>query len=347
MAGYPSGLDRLMEFALSSLPMVTGINLEALGLANREQAGVLEQQRKQAAFGLLAPMFDSLRRYRKNQGRIQLFFIHEFISDGRLIRIGGPDSQQFLPLLKQDKAITYDLIVDVSPNAPDTKQQTWEALTTIVPNMMKAGMPIPPDLLDFAPIPTALATKWKAFLQQQPQQDPRTQQVLQENEKLQQQVQQLTAQQQSKQGELQQRAAETQQELDIKRQTAQEELRLKREQAMAEFQLEEEKMQREFELEARRLNHEASIKSQQARNDFKVKSMAAGLKPKKDAEGNDSLSISMDTGDLKDAIKAMHEHTKASHEAMLKAVSSLADAVSRPRKLITDAKGKPIGSTLS
>jgi len=61
VSNYPSGIDRLMEFALNSLPQVTGINLEALGLANREQAGVLEQQRKQAAYGLLSPLFDSCR----------------------------------------------------------------------------------------------------------------------------------------------------------------------------------------------------------------------------------------------------------------------------------------------
>src|ERR1700675_4714961 len=74
MTPYPSGLSQLMEFALNALPQVTGINLEALGLADRDQANVLEQSRKQAAYGLLAPVFDSLRRYRKMQGKVLLTF---------------------------------------------------------------------------------------------------------------------------------------------------------------------------------------------------------------------------------------------------------------------------------
>ncbi|WP_230685840.1 hypothetical protein, partial [Streptococcus pneumoniae] len=47
---YPQGLDRLLEFAVGSMPQVTGINLELLGLVQKEQAGVLEAQRKQAGY---------------------------------------------------------------------------------------------------------------------------------------------------------------------------------------------------------------------------------------------------------------------------------------------------------
>jgi hypothetical protein len=168
MTNYPTGLDKLMQFALGSLPMVTGINLEALGLANREQAGVLESQRKQAAYGLLSPLFASLRLYRKAEGRVLGHMINDYIADGRLIRVGGPESQQFAPLLKAEGLMEYDVIVDQSPNAPDVKESTWEALIQLVPAMLKAGVPIPPDVLDYAPIPTALASKWKQFVEQQP-----------------------------------------------------------------------------------------------------------------------------------------------------------------------------------
>lgn len=208
MAQFPTGLDRLMEFALSSLPQVTGINLEALGLAGREQANVLEQSRKQAAYGLLAPVFDSLRRYRKNQGRVLLYFIHNYISDGRLIRIGGPESKQFVPLTKSPGALRYDIIVDQSPQAPDVKEKTWESLLQILPAMMKSGIPIPPDLLDYVPLPTALALKWKQFAAQNrtsPEQIQKMQQQLQqttdENEKLQQQLRDKTAEMQIKMAE--------------------------------------------------------------------------------------------------------------------------------------------------
>jgi hypothetical protein len=64
----PAGLDQLMMFAISSIRDVTGINLELLGQADREQAASLEQQRRQSAMTIFATMFDSLRKYRKHDG---------------------------------------------------------------------------------------------------------------------------------------------------------------------------------------------------------------------------------------------------------------------------------------
>jgi hypothetical protein len=246
VVNYPTGLDRLMEFALASLPQVTGINLEALGLAAREQANVLEQSRKQAAYGLLAPVFDSLRRYRKNHGRILLDFIHNYISDGRLIRIGGPDSQQFIPLTKAPKAPRYDIIVDQSPHSPDSKQKTWEILEAILPNMMKAGLPIPPDLLDYTPLPSAMVLKWKQFIQQTGGVTPEQMAKLQEElQKMQEENQNLQLKLKDKSAELMLKARESQQDMALQREAAMHKLRIayiELEQklllARAEFQLE-------------------------------------------------------------------------------------------------------------
>jgi hypothetical protein len=268
MGAFPSGLDKLMQFALGSLPMVTGINLEALGLANREQAGVLEAQRKQAAYGLLAPLFDSLRRYRKVQGRIMLYLIKEYISDGRLVRIGGPDSQQFLPLTKQPDGIRYDIIVDQSPNAPDVKERTWEALMQLVPSMLKAGMPLPPDLLDYAPLPVALSAKWKKFAAESKQPDPAVQQQLQQ---LQQEVQKLGQENQGlkqdasiEQAQLQQKGQQIEAELMLKQKSQMADIQLKRELAQAEFQLQIEQQAQDLELARRAAENDMQIARQKA-----------------------------------------------------------------------------------
>lgn len=229
-AQYPTGLDKLMEFALASLPQVTGINLEALGLAGRDQANVLEQSRKQAAYGLLAPIFDSLRRYRKNQGRVLLDFIHNFISDNRIIRIGGPEAQQFIPLTKAPNAPRYDIIIDQSPNAPDVKSKTWEVLQQILPNMMKAGLPIPPDLIDYIPLPVAMTMKWKQFIEQNKQNlSPEAMQKMQ---------QELQAIQEENQ-KLKQALQDKSQEFNLKTQTAQQDMQLKREEAINNLRLKE------------------------------------------------------------------------------------------------------------
>ena len=68
--------------------------------ADANQPGILEAQRKQAAMTILATLFDSMRRFRKINGRIRLHYIKNYLSDGRLIRIGGPDGRRIIPLLK-------------------------------------------------------------------------------------------------------------------------------------------------------------------------------------------------------------------------------------------------------
>ena len=259
MPAFPSGLDRLMEFALSSLPMVTGINLEALGLANREQAGVLEAQRKQAAYGLLSPLFDALRRYRKNQGRILLDFIHNFISDGRLVRIGGPESQQFLPLTKQPDAPEYDIIIEQAPNAPDVKEKTWETLVQILPAMMKAGYPVPPDLLDYTPLPTALSVKWKQYVAKQGQPNPQMQQLQQQVQQLAQENQTLKQDQSIKQQQLQLAVQETQAKLALQKQKQDFVITMAKAKADEQFRMDQLQQERLYFLERQSVEHNMAI----------------------------------------------------------------------------------------
>ncbi len=353
MAGYPSGLDRLMEFALSSLPMVTGINLEALGLANRDQANVLEQSRKQAAYGLLAPLFNSLRRYRKNQGRVMLAFIHKFISDGRMVRIGGPESQQFIPLTHQEDAPEYDIIVDQSPSSPDVKEKTWTTLGQIIPAMMKAGIPIPPDLLDFTPLPISLVTKWKQFISQQQQTSPQMQamqqQFQQQMQQMQQQLQQLAQENQSlkadqsnEQIKLTQNQHKVEAELVLKAQVQEQTMALDRAKAEADFQLAQLKQEQEFELQQRQIAHDCNMKQQQIQGDLKIKAFTAGVNAPN--TGSDKMTLEVDMKPLADALEQIANSSKQSNEAVSGALDTLAEALSKPRKLVTDAFGKPIGS---
>ena len=169
LAQYPVGLDKLLQYALESINDVPGVNVEMMGLADRQQAGVLEAQRKQAGITMLATFFDSLRRYRKEQGRILAKFIREYIADGRLIRIDG-DNQQYIKLLRDQMTVEYDVVVDDAPSSPNQKDRVFATLSQLLPQLLKAGMPMPPELLDYAPIPVSLAQKWKKMLQGDPAQ---------------------------------------------------------------------------------------------------------------------------------------------------------------------------------
>lgn len=168
-SGYPEGIDRLLNYALLAVNDAPGVNMEMLGLANRDQPGVLEESRKQAGVTVLAVIFDSLRRYRKEQGRTLGSYIIEYISDGRLVRIVGQDGAKYVPLIKMDKALKYDVVVSDAPTSPNMKEKTWAALSMLLQPIMAAGIPIPPDLLDYTPLPLTLQEKWKKYISEQSQ----------------------------------------------------------------------------------------------------------------------------------------------------------------------------------
>jgi len=184
---YPQGLDRLLEFAVGSMPQVTGINLELLGLVQKEQAGVLEAQRKQAGYAILAVFFDSLRRYRKMQGRVMLHFIQEFISDGRLIRIaGGEGNEQYAPLTKQADTAKYDVIVDEAPMSANQKEAVWGMMTQMLPILTKQPVPMEvwTEFLRYSPLPSSVSAKIGQALEKAGQPDPAQQQMQQASQQL-------------------------------------------------------------------------------------------------------------------------------------------------------------------
>lgn len=167
-AQWPQGISELMQFAVSSIRDASGVNLELLGQADRTQPGVLEHQRKQAALTILASLFDSLRRYRKEQGRLLLYYITNFLSDGRLIRIGGPSEARYVPLIRQPDTVKYDVIVDDTPSSVNLKEQAWAALIQMMPVLTKIQIPLQVwlSILKYSPLPASLTAEITTALQQ-------------------------------------------------------------------------------------------------------------------------------------------------------------------------------------
>jgi len=164
----PAGLADLLQLAISSIRDCTGINLELLGMVEQDQPGILEHMRKQAGMTVLASLFDALRRYRKDQGRLMLWYITNFLSDGRLIRIGGPSQARYVPLVKQDGVAEYDVIVDDTPTSPNMKERAWGTLMQMMPFL--SGMEIPPqiylELLKYSPLPETIISKIREIADQ-------------------------------------------------------------------------------------------------------------------------------------------------------------------------------------
>jgi len=356
MGNYPSGIDRLMEFALNSLPQVTGINLEALGLANREQAGVLEQQRKQAAYGLLAPLFDSLKRYRKEQGKVFLYFLQEYLSDGRLIRVAGDDGAQYIQLTKDKEAIRYDVVVGEAPDSPDSKNKTWEALIQLIPAMLKAEVPIPPVIFDYVPLPAALAQKWKQFAAQNsgkvsPEQMKKLQEQMQ---KLQQENMQLKMDQSMEQQELQQKDQAAQADFALKAKQMQQEHQLRVTEMEREFALKIKEMIFGFQIEFAKLNQDGQIKKFEAERgaemnrekivgDLKLKALATGVQATEDTP---DLALKVDVAPLAEVLKKFIESNESMARDHHEAMAGLTKAMSAPKEAtLPDGRKVRIGAT--
>jgi|WetSurMetagenome_2_1015567.scaffolds.fasta_scaffold00618_14 hypothetical protein len=176
--GIPQAYQQLLEFAVNSIPAVTGLNPELLGQRDINQPGVLEQKRKEAAMTILAGLFDALRRFRKQVGRVRLFFIQEYLSDGRIIRIAGQEGFELVPLIREKTLGKYDVIIDDAPTSPNQKQETWALLVTILPMFAQMLTPeVVVMILEYSPLPSRLIESLKGLLQKAP--DPVAQQTAQ------------------------------------------------------------------------------------------------------------------------------------------------------------------------
>lgn len=167
VAQYPQGLDRLMEIAKNAMRDVTGINQELLGLADRQQPGVLEQQRKQAAYGILSPFFDALGSYRRRQGMVLLQLMRIYLPPSKLVRVVGDEGlAQYVPMALDKKTAEYDVIVDEAPNSPNQKAQIFQVILALLPMLQNADMPAAfwGEVLKYCPLPASLAQKIATML---------------------------------------------------------------------------------------------------------------------------------------------------------------------------------------
>jgi len=173
---FPTQINQMMEFAVSSIPAAGGVNEAIMGLTTPDATGVLEGMRKQAGINILAYLFDGLKRYRREQGCVLMYFIQNYISDGRLIRVTGQEGMQYIPLIRDKTLGEYDVVVDEAPTAPNVKERTWAILTGIMPQLKDLGVSIPPQLgakmVQYSPLPTSLSSDISQAIIQASQQPP-------------------------------------------------------------------------------------------------------------------------------------------------------------------------------
>ncbi|EJF76806.1 Uncharacterised protein [Candidatus Bartonella washoeensis] len=161
VAQFPQGFFQLFHEAKSAIEQVTGLSSEFIGTRAVNQPGILEQQRRQSSLNLLASFFDGLRRYRQRQGKIILYLIQNYLSDGRLVRIAGDENAKYVPLTREMiTSLEYDIVVDDAPTSLNEKERTFALIMQLLPLMQNFTTPeIMLDLLRYSPLPASLIHK--------------------------------------------------------------------------------------------------------------------------------------------------------------------------------------------
>jgi len=196
----------------------------------------------------------------------------------------------------------------------------------IVPPMIKAGMPLPPDLLTYAPLPTDLIQKWQQYMlkMQSQQVNPQMVQQMQEQmQKLEQQNQQLQLQLKDKSQELQLKAVEVQSTLELKKQ-----------EVLGKLQLQADAHNQDMQLQRVTTSHNLALAQQKQQDDTKIKAATAGL------QGGDGSEISLKIEtEAESIVKALEGVTESFAEALKQIVSS----INAPKQVIRDANGNIVG----
>ncbi len=370
-----TGLADLMQFSLQSIRDVTGVNQEALGATNRTQAASLEYQRTKQASVILASLFDNLRRYRKEQGRLLVYFIREYISDGRLIRVLGPQGNpKVLSLIRQPDTLQYDIIVDEAPSSPNQKEAAWLVTQQLMPVILKDPNTPPQVLLELlrsSPLPESNVQRiQKAY--QQAQKERAAQGPSIEEQKLQAETQKIAAEAQGKQMEVQMQAQEMQlrkYEVDLNAATTMEQLKAQQQQQQsdmqkAQFDQQAAQMQQAFDMKMKELElqsaavgqqHDMRLKEaemqgmavqhQHEREMGTMKLQAEGAKQEHEQKVRaieTTGKVDQETAKNPGLTKALVENGKAieaGFEALAKAITLMAEASMKPKTAKLSADG--------
>lgn len=347
---YPEGIDRLLNYAVGAVTDTAGVNIEMLGLANRDQPGVLEETRKQAGITIISHFFNSLRLLRKRAGRVIARYISDYLPDGTLVRINGETGQEYVPYARDKSVLKYDIIVDDSPTSTNMKERTYQILVPILDTALKSGIPVPPDILDYTPLPDAMIQKWKQYIkgQQESPEAAESQQLVKEAQVAEIESKKSTAMLNMAKAQKEQRDVQTGADIALEQERA----ALEREKAVADFQLKRDMMLAEMQLKREQMVLDMDNRRMDMQMKHEVAREGQALKAQADSKPQVALQVGTEeTGNkvaemLTSGNQAIAEGMQALAQAMSQFAENqgkLAQVLSSPRKVIRDEKGSPIG----
>jgi hypothetical protein len=157
----------LIDMAFSrpqSMREISGVNVELTGQRQGQDAGIVMEMRSKAAKTVLAPIFDNFRRTKKELGRVLIAYIQTYVTRGRRVRVLGPDEAEFVEMTEEMQLGRYDLAVEETNSSINDRMATLAVLQTTLPQLIKAGVPVPPELIDLLPMSPHIRDSFKRLI---------------------------------------------------------------------------------------------------------------------------------------------------------------------------------------
>ena len=171
-------LAGMAELSASELNQVTGVNLETLGLLDRDQAGVETHQRKQSTVTNLAWCFDALRIARKDSSKTMILYAMDYTPDDVLARMIPEHMAPILGEMQDANWVPYDIVIDEAPTSPNAKERTWAFMQPLLQLMAAQGLSPETwvEILRYSPMPNSFVESFAKTLLKPPSDEERQKQ---------------------------------------------------------------------------------------------------------------------------------------------------------------------------
>lgn len=184
---FPPMLPELLKLTDNAVDSSFGLSTMDLGTQGdlRRVSGTVVQAAKTSGNTIVAVLFDSIRRFRKRFGILNVKFIQEMYPPEEIARIVGAEKQDDLQIVHGDDwgdINRYDILIDEEPVSKTERLEMMDYMTRTgsLDNWLNQKFIEFPDLLEILPqIPESWKRKIMAKAQQRDAQNQQIQQMQQ------------------------------------------------------------------------------------------------------------------------------------------------------------------------